>query len=85
MLIYFQAQNITMNHEGIKKLAASGTHFDVAIMSPMATDVGLYLAKEIFKSPIMVYSFIQKWPLLDVAMGNPVHPAYNQNDLMDFK
>ena len=80
-----KAQSMTLHHEGIKKLVNSKTDFDLVIMSPMCTDVGLYFAKEIFKAPIMIYSFVQKWPMIDTALGNPVHPAYMQMDLMDWR
>ena len=41
----------------VQDLITRKPHFDVAIFSPYSNDIGLYMAKEYFQAPVMMFFF----------------------------
>ncbi len=71
--------------------------FDVALFSPVSVDIGVFMAKEYLKAPLVCFFFgtpsfpfkntriylcifaskpALKWPMIDMAVGNPTNPSY---------
>ena len=68
----------------VQKLIKEKPHFDVAIISPFAYELGYYICKKYLNDPPIVSFFAgAKWPSLDKAIGNPFQPSYVPFDIIE--
>jgi len=81
---HLKVQRISYGTREVQSILKGEQKFDLSVISPMCTDLGLYLAKEVVHTPIALFWVALKHPLTDIAMGNPTDPAYIPFEYFNF-
>lgn len=71
-----QHQEATYKSPAVQELLNDTYTFDVAVVTVFGMDIGMYLAKECFQAPVILYSHFRRSPYVDIALGNPVNPSF---------
>ena len=83
-MLFFQLRNETLNNPGFQRLVKEKPKFDVTIFSPVCLDAGLYAAKEIFDSKLIMFLPGLRFSFGDSVMGNPLYLSHVPNLLLPY-